>query len=140
MFWYRFWLLAFSIFIFLSLALVKRCAEIKAMEASGRERTNGRDYSVSDLAILESFGSSSGVLAVLMFCFYINNNVLTNQYQQPDLLWLIVPALCYWIMRMWIKTHRGEMHDDPIVFSLKDKGSMITITFCALITITAQIL
>jgi len=80
------------------------------------------------------------MLAVLMLCFYINNNVLTNQYQQPDILWLIVPALCYWLMRIWIKTHRGEMHDDPIVFSLNDRGSLVTVGFCGLIAIAAQIL
>ncbi|WP_136681445.1 UbiA family prenyltransferase [Neptunomonas sp. XY-337] len=135
-----FWLLAFSIFIFLSLALVKRCSEIKSMEAEGKQLAKGRDYNIEDYAVLKSFGTSSAMLALLMFCFYINNNVLTNQYHQPDILWLIVPALCYWLMRMWIKTHRGEMHDDPIVFSLKDKGSLITIGFCCLIAITAQIL
>ncbi|MBN7818454.1 UbiA family prenyltransferase [Bowmanella sp. Y57] len=135
-----FWLFAFSIFVFLSLALVKRCSEIQSMEAEGKQRANGRDYEINDYAVLESFGTSSAMLAVLMFCFYINNNVLTNQYQQPNILWLIVPALCYWLMRMWIKTHRGEMHDDPIVFSLKDKGSLVTIGFCGLIAIAAQIL
>ena len=110
------------------------------MEAEGKQLAKGRDYNVNDYAVLKSFGTSSAMLALLMFCFYINNNVLTNQYQQPDILWLIVPALCYWLMRMWIKTHRGEMHDDPIVFSLKDRGSLITIGFCGFIAVTAQIL
>jgi len=75
-----------------------------------------------------------------MFCFYTNSNVLSNQYQEPTLLWLIVPALCYWLIRMWIKTNRGEMHDDPIIFSLTDKGSLMTIVFIVLITLIAQIL
>ncbi len=135
-----FWLFAFSIFIFLSLALVKRCSELKTMINDGKQSARGRDYNIEDYAILNSFGTSSAMLAVLMFCFYINNNVLTNQYQQPDILWLIVPGLCYWLMRMWIKTHRGEMHDDPIIFSLKDKGSLITIGLCGLTAIAAQIL
>lgn len=135
-----FWLIAFSIFVFLSLALVKRCSEIQSMGVEGKKRAKGRDYTVEDYAVLKSFGASSAMMAVLMFCFYINNNVLTDQYQQPNLLWLIVPALCYWLMRMWIKTHRGEMHDDPIVFSFTDKGSLTTIGFCALITVVAQIL
>ena len=135
-----FWLLAFSIFVFLSLALVKRCSEIKSMEAEGKQLAKGRDYNVEDYAVLKSFGTSSAMLALLMFCFYINNSVLTDQYQQPDILWLIVPAICYWLMRMWIKTHRGEMHDDPIVFSLKDRGSLVTIGFCVFIAVTAQIL
>lgn len=135
-----FWLLAFSIFIFLSLALVKRCSEINFMQNIGKTRSNGRDYTVSDYAILESFGTSTAMLAVLTICFYINNNALTNQYQDPDILWSIIPAVCYWLMRMWIKTHRGEMYDDPIVFSLTDKGSLITIGFCCVITLVAQII
>lgn len=135
-----FWLLAFSIFIFLSLALIKRCSEIKSMEAEGKHCSSGRDYNTTDYPVLISFGTSSAMLALLMFCFYINNNALTNQYQQPDILWLIVPALCYWLMRMWIKTHRGEMHDDPIVFSLRDRGSLITISFCSFTAIAAQLL
>lgn len=135
-----FWLLAFSIFIFLSLALVKRCSEIQSMESDGKERAKGRDYILKDYSILASFGTSSALMSVLMFCFYINNNALTNQYQQPDILWLIVPAMCYWLMRMWIKTHRGEMHHDPIIFTLKDRGSRITVGFCGLIAIAAQLL
>lgn len=135
-----FWLLAFSIFVFLSLALVKRCSEIQSMESTGKERAKGRDYTLKDYPILASFGTSSALMSVLMFCFYINNNALTNQYQQPDILWLIVPAMCYWLMRMWIKTHRGEMHHDPIIFTLKDRGSLITVGFCGLIAIAAQLL
>ncbi len=135
-----FWLLAFSIFVFLSLALVKRCSEIQSMDSAGEERAKGRDYTSRDYPILASFGTSSALLSVLMFCFYINNNALTNQYQQPDILWLIVPAMCYWLMRMWIKTHRGEMDQDPIIFSLKDRGSLITVGFSGLIAIAAQLL
>ena len=135
-----FWLLAFSIFIFLSLALVKRCSEIRSLETEGKSSAKGRNYMVQDYAVLKSFGVSSAMLSVLMFCFYINNNVLINQYQKPDLLWLIVPGLCYWLMHMWIKTHRGEMHDDPIIFSLKDKGSLLTVCFCGFTAIISQIL
>lgn len=135
-----FWLLAFSIFTFLSLALVKRCSEIRMMETDGKERASGRDYTIIDFSVLQSFGCSSAMLSVLMLCFYINNNVLVDQYHQPTILWLLVPVLSYWLMRMWIKTNRTEMHDDPIVFALKDRGSLITISFCLIITIVAQIL
>jgi 4-hydroxybenzoate polyprenyltransferase len=135
-----FWLLSFSMFVFLSLALIKRCAELKSLEETTKVRTTGRDYHVEDYIVLMSIGTSSAMLSILMFCFYVNSNVLADQYQQPTLLWLILPALCYWMMRMWIKTHRGEMHDDPIVFSLKDKGSIITIGFMGLIALLAQVL
>ncbi len=135
-----FWLLSFSMFIFLSLALVKRCAELKSLEEDNTKMAKGRDYHVKDYGLLMSFGTSSALLSVLMFCFYINNNILNNQYQEPTILWVIVPALSYWLMRMWIKTHRGEMHDDPIVFSLRDAGSIITIGFIVVITLLAQLL
>jgi 4-hydroxybenzoate polyprenyltransferase len=135
-----FWLLSFSMFVFLSLAMIKRCAELKSFEETKKTQTTGRDYHVEDYLVLMSIGTSSAMLSILMFCFYVNSNVLTDQYQQPTLLWLVIPALCYWMMRMWIKTHRGEMHDDPIVFSLKDKGSIITIAFMGLIALLAQVL
>ncbi len=135
-----FWLLSFSMFIFLSLALVKRCAELKSLEEDNTKMAKGRDYHVKDYGLLMSFGTSSALLSVLMFCFYINDNILNNQYQEPTILWFIVPALSYWLMRMWIKTHRGEMHDDPIVFSLRDAGSIITIGFIVVITLLAQLL
>ena len=135
-----FWLFAFSVFIFLSLALVKRCSEIKLMSTEGKNRATGRDYTINDYGTLQSLGTASAMLAVLMFCFYVNNNALNDQYQEPSLLWAIVPGLIYWIMRMWIKTDRGEMHDDPIVFSIRDKGSLITIAFCGLVTLMAQLL
>ncbi|NRA83853.1 MAG: UbiA family prenyltransferase [Gammaproteobacteria bacterium] len=135
-----FWLLSFSMFVFFSLAIIKRCTELKSLMGTARTNTSGRDYHVDDYLVLMSIGTSSAMLSVLMFCFYVNSNVLSNQYQQPQLLWLVVPALCYWMMRMWIKVHRGEMHDDPIVFSLKDRGSLMTIGFMGVIAVVAQIL
>jgi len=135
-----FWILSFSMFIFLSLAIIKRCAELKSLQGAIREQISGRDYQEEDYLVLVCIGTSSAMLSILMFCFYINSNVLNDQYQQPILLWLILPALCYWKMRMWIKTHRGEMHDDPIVFAFKDRGSVITIGFMGLIALVAQIL
>jgi 4-hydroxybenzoate polyprenyltransferase/phosphoserine phosphatase len=135
-----FWLLSFSMFIFLSLALIKRCAELKAFVKQNKTQASGRDYNTLDYDVLMNIGTSSAMLSVLMFCFYINSNVLSDQYQSPTLLWLVLPALCYWLMRMWIKTHRGEMHDDPIVYSLRDKGSLVTIGFMGVVALLAQIL
>jgi len=135
-----FWLLSFSMFVFFSLALIKRCSELKAKQDQTDKVVIGRDYNISDYELLMNFGTSSALLSVLMFCFYINNNILTNQFSTPSVLWLIIPALCYWLMRMWVKTHRGEMHDDPIVYTLKDKGSVITFSFIVCITVLAQVL
>jgi hypothetical protein len=114
-------------FIFFSLALVKRCAELKVLEKLKKTAAVGRDYNSSDYAILSSLGTSSSMLAVLMFCFYLNSSILANQYSSPQILWAAVPMLAYWLVRIWVKTSRGEMTDDPIVFALKDRGSLIII-------------
>jgi len=135
-----FWLLSFSMFIFLSLALVKRCSELKSIEESAVGQVNGRDYNVSDLPVLISFGSASSLMSILMFCFYINSQILSDQYQQLGLLWLIIPMLGYWLLRMWIKTARGEMHDDPIIFSLKDRGSIVSVLAMLIVAGVAQII
>lgn len=135
-----FWLLGFSMFIFLSLALVKRCAELVALKQKNQLQVSGRDYNTNDLMVFTSFGSTSSMLALLMYCFYMNSDVLANQYQEPQILWLALPCLGYWLMRMWVKTLRGEMHDDPIIFSLKDKGSVISVFLMLLLTISAQLL
>jgi 4-hydroxybenzoate polyprenyltransferase len=135
-----FWLLSFSMFIFLSLALVKRCSELKSIEDSAVGQVNGRDYNVSDLPVLISFGSASSLMSILMFCFYINSQILSDQYQQLGLLWLIIPMLGYWLLRMWIKTARGEMHDDPIIFSLKDRGSIVSVLAMLIVAGVAQII
>lgn len=135
-----YWLLSFSMFIFFSLALVKRCAELRMLEVKGKEKASGRDYSVDDYPVFMAFGASSSMMAVLMFAFYINSDVLENQYQTPEGLWLILPALVYWLLRVWVKTHRGEMTDDPILFAFKDRGSLILGIITGLIIITAQIL
>ena len=107
---------------------------------SGKTDVKGRDYNTDDYLVLFSFGSSSALVSIMTFCFYIQSDTPDNQFQEPTLLWLILPALGYWILRMWVKTNRGEMHDDPIVYSIRDRGSLITITFIGLITILAQII
>ena len=133
-----FWLLSFSMLVFFSLALVKRCAEIKSLEKQGQFQAKGRDYNREDYALLQSFGASSALLSILTFIFYTQSELLVEHYDQPQLLWLIIPSLAYWLLRMWIKTNRGEMHDDPIVFSLKDRGSLIMISLIVVITLAGQ--
>ena len=118
-----FWLLAFSMFIFLSLALVKRYAElVESLNRSGQV-TPGRSYRVSDLEVLASLGASSGFAAVLVLALYINSESIMPSYRLPEALWLLCPLLLYWVSRLWIVTRRGWMNDDPIVFSLRDRAS-----------------
>ena len=129
------WLLAFSVFTFLSLALVKRCAELVALEASGKSQTRGRDYRVSDLAILWPLGVGASLCSVVVFGLFIGTPQAQAVYGDSSLLWLVGVVLIYWTARMWIKTSRGEMHDDPIVFALKDRGSLVAVLAMALIPV-----
>lgn len=132
------WLLAFSFFIFLSLALVKRCSELLVLRQAGKQSTRGRDYRVSDLAILKPFGTASALASVVVFGLFISAPETQARYATPNFLWLVAVAMVYWLGRLWIKTSRGEMHDDPIIFAIKDKGSRTTVFIMVLITIAAE--
>lgn len=131
------WLLAFSMFTFLSLALVKRRAELVAMEELDREGTKGRDYQLNDAPAISSMGISAGYLAVLVLALYVDSPAVSGHYSHPRLLWLLCPLMLYWTSRLWIKTSRGEMHDDPLVFSLQDSASWVVFVSMALVTVAA---
>lgn len=121
-----FWLLSFSIFIFLSLAFIKRYSELRA--ARDAERTDplpGRGYRPDDLELISSLGSGAGYISVLVLALYIQDGS-AQLYHAPKLIWLACPLLLYWISRAWLVAHRGEMHHDPIVFALKDRASWLT--------------
>lgn len=132
-----FWLLAFSMFIFLSLAMLKRYTELSSMLGNGQARASGRGYSVDDLGLIQSLGAASGYLAVLVFALYINSPEGFQLYRRPQLLWLICPLLLYWISRMWIVAHRGRMDDDPVVFAVTDRVSQVVILLCGLLVLMA---
>lgn len=119
-----FWLLLFSVFIFLSLALAKRYAELDVMRRQGKLDAAGRGYNVDDLPILLSLGTTSGCLCVLVLALYINSPAVVLLYRHPQVIWFLCLLLLYWISHVWLKAHRGEMDDDPVVFALKDKTSI----------------
>ncbi|WP_122316880.1 UbiA family prenyltransferase [Pseudomonas cichorii] len=119
-----FWILAFSMFLFLSLALVKRYAELR--EIQGREqqdRLHVRGYFTDDLQMIASLGASSGHLAVMVLALYIHEGATIVLYQRPHLIWLACPLLLFWITRIWMLTHRGLMNQDPLVFAIHDRIS-----------------
>lgn len=119
-----FWLLAFSMFLFLSLAFIKRFSELKLARDSGvTEKIRGRGYWHDDLELVSSFGISAGYLSVLILALYVRDESTAELYQSPAFLWLASPLMLFWISRAWLIAHRGEMHDDPIVFALKDRLS-----------------
>jgi 4-hydroxybenzoate polyprenyltransferase/phosphoserine phosphatase len=121
------WLLAFSVFAFLSLALVKRCSELVSLGQIGMCTAHGRDYRASDLTVLWPLGCASSIASVVVFGLFISTPETGLRYPSHELLWLVGFALIYWEARLWIKTSRGEMHDDPLVFAIRDFGSRITI-------------
>lgn len=132
-----FWLLAFSMFVFLSLAMLKRYTELASALASGKEMAIGRGYSVSDLPLVQSLGTAAGYIGVAVFALYINSPESLALYSHPQVLWLLCPMLLYWVSRMWIVAHRGAMHDDPIIFAATDRGSQVVIGLCVLIVLAA---
>ena len=132
-----FWLLAFSMFVFLSLAMLKRYTELNAMLGTGKSTASGRGYTVEDLALIQSLGAAAGYLAVLVLALYINSPESTHLYRHPKVLWLICPVMLYWMSRVWIVAHRGEMHDDPVVYAAKDNASRWVIAICGILAIAA---
>lgn len=121
-----FWILAFSMFIFLSLALVKRHAELWHARRRGvAEKTVGRGYYPHDLELLVSLGSAAGYMAVLVLALYIQDNSTKTLYAHPSVIWLACPLLLFWVSRLWLLTHRGQVHEDPVLFAVKDKVSCI---------------
>lgn len=128
-----FWLLAFSMFIFLSLAMIKRYVELLTAQKAGKMKASGRGYDVGDISLIQSMGSSSGYLAVLVLALYIDSTASSALYRHPHYLWLLCPLLLYWISRTWAIAHRGIMHDDPVVFAVMDKTSRILLVIGGII-------
>ena len=116
-----FWILAFCMFIFLSLALIKRYTELREARLNDQtELPTGRGYYPDDFELLASLGTSSGYIAVMVLALYINDAASSNLYRSPQWMWAACPLLLFWLSRAWLLAHRGQMHDDPIVFALRD--------------------
>jgi 4-hydroxybenzoate polyprenyltransferase/phosphoserine phosphatase len=125
-----FWLLAFSMFLFLSLAYLKRYAELESLRQEGVTWASGRGYGVKDLELVRGLGIPAGYGAVLVLALYINSPEVRALYHRPEAIWLICPILLYWIARTWSIAHRGLMHDDPLIFAIEDRGSQLTLLTC----------
>ena len=132
-----FWILAFSMFMFFSLALVKRVSELLEIQQDGGRWIRGRGYQIKDLDTLHTLGINSGYASVFVTALYINSEQVTALYQNPKLIWLLCPILLYWISRIWIIVHRGQLHSDPVVFALRDRVSYIALGLSAVILYAA---
>lgn len=118
------WLSGFSLFLFLSLAMVKRFSELQNLRAAGRVPLNGRGYLLLDIEALRSFGTASGYASVVVFALYINGHDIMALYKHPNRMWMVAPLLIWWISRFWLLAARGELDEDPVVFALTDRTSM----------------
>ncbi len=132
-----FWLLAFSMSMFLSLAVAKRYTGLLVRQSAGQKPASRRGYEISDLPILHSFGIASGYISVVILALYVNSLETLQLYSHPMVLWLLCPTVLYWIGRLWVYVHRGLMHDDPLIFALTDRTSLVIVTLMVIITYAA---
>ena len=132
------WLMGLSMFLFLSLACVKRFSELLVLQQRNEKKTWGRGYWVGDLEQIASFGAASGYISVLVLALYVNSHEIAKLYANPTLVWLACPLLLYWISRIWLMARRGIVHDDPLVFALKDQVTYVVAALGLLIFIAAK--
>lgn len=129
------WLISFSMFIFFSLAIVKRVVELKSSESNAKIK--GRGYYPADMPLLLASGISSGYISILVFVLYIDSSAGLQNYNNPDVLYFIAPILFVWLTRVWLLTWRGDMHDDPVAFAIKDRTSQLMGIVMAVLIILA---
>lgn len=134
-----FWLLAFSVFLFLSLAFVKRYAELEIQLLSGKQKVHGRGYLTTDAPLVQSLGIAAGYGSVLVLALYLNSEAVVLLYRTPEIVWGTVPVMLFWISWMWMRAHRGEMHDDPLVFAVRDRASLLAGVAFALILVAGTV-
>lgn len=134
------WLMAFSMFLFVSLAFAKRYAELERLLRANEVAASGRGYRVGDMGLIESLGPASGYIAVLVLALYVNGEQMQALYRNPWPLWLVCPVLMYWIGRVWIFAKRGELSEDPVVFALRDRISLCLVPIVIVLLIAASYL
>ncbi|CAA0088135.1 Decaprenyl-phosphate phosphoribosyltransferase [Halioglobus japonicus] len=132
------WLVSFSMFLFTSLAMAKRYAELKSLELEAGDMASGRDYKVTDLPIIAQLGVASGYISTLVMALYIDSSDVADIYHHQRVMWLLCPLLMYWIGRIWLLAGRGELNQDPVVFATRDKISYIVFVFGLLTLLAAR--
>ena len=133
------WLLTFSMFIFLSLALVKRYSELRFLQSHGMKSVTGRAYLVDEMDLLLSLGPTTGCLSILVLALYISESAEVNRlYSSVPLLWFLCPVLLYWIMRLWFIARRGELPEDPVAFTLTDRNSILVGALALVLLVVAS--
>lgn len=136
--WPSSWLLAHSMFLFISLALVKRYSELVTMQNEYGLAARARSYVATDSALLAVMGIASAFVSALVFVLYIASGTARLSYGRHHLIWLVCPLLLYWLCYIWLVAHRGKMHDDPMLFALKDRTSRFTLIAMAILMFVAH--
>ncbi len=132
------WLLGFSLFFFFGLACLKRYVELGEAQALSHSHFAGRGYSVEDRIPIMAIGATSSLMSLLVLVLYINGEDVRPLYQQPGVLWWLMPLFLYWVSRVWILAHRGQMPGDPIAFAVRDRASHLTLVLAMIIFFVAQ--
>lgn len=132
------WLMMFSMFLFLSLALVKRLSEVRRLRQSNETAAHGRGYLAQDYEQLASLGAAAGQVSVLVLALYITSKEVTALYSHHERLWLLCPIMLYWVGRVWVLAHRGLVNEDPLVFALRDRVSYVVGLAAALVLWVAR--
>ena len=131
------WLLAFSMFFFLGLGLIKRFADLLLAADNEQVSVSGRSYTTRDIEFVRSLGMSSSCVAALVLALYLQSTEVSRLYKRPEFLWLVCPLVLYWNMRAWFIANRGEMSDDPILFALRDPASYVVGAITAVLLVCA---
>ena len=133
------WLLGFSSFLFLSLALVKRVSELHRLQSAALRRIERRDYTVEDLPMLQMFGAASSFASAVVLSLYVQSDMALQMYARPSMLWAVIPLLLFWQCRLWLSTSRGYMNDDPIVYAARDWVSWLVFAGVLVVAVAARI-
>ncbi len=133
-----FWLLAFSFFIFLNLALLKRHSELGRLQRDGVDRTHGRGYTTADRLPVGIMGINAAFVSLLIFILYFQSENVLMLYARPAWLLGIVPLLAFWMGRLWMLSFRGEVNEDPVLYVSRDKVSLAVLGLCAALAVAAS--
>ncbi len=133
-----FWMLAFSFFLFLSLALLKRHSELANLARAGKDKTRGRGYTTADHLPIGIMGVNAAFVAIMVFMLYFNSDNVLVLYARPHWLFGTLPLLAFWLGRLWILSFRGEVNEDPVLYVSKDKTSIVVLALCAALALIAS--
>lgn len=136
---YSKWLIIFSFFFFLGLAFAKRFVELEEAYRNKRELSGGRAYTPENWLLIKMFGICSAFISVLVFALYLSSQKAIALYAQPQIMYGICPLLLYWLARIWWIASEGRLHDDPVVYAIKDRASYVVLVLMIILGVFAWI-